>query len=99
MNQIFRRRSGRVLGLAIILLFLNGLVLAEDTGTLVVDRCQECHGLDKTCAVQSDDAQWWNGTVSRMVGYKDGLLSADETTVVSRFLADAKNRASVCGAQ
>jgi hypothetical protein len=98
MNQIFRRRTGVVTALATVLLFLACFVQADDTGSLVVDRCQECHGLDKTCAVQSDDAQWWSETVSRMVEYKDGLLSADETAAVSRFLADAKNRASVCAA-
>lgn len=98
MNQLFCRRPGVVTTLATVLLFLACFVQAEGPGALVVDRCQECHGLDKTCAVPSDDAQWWSETVARMVEYKDGLLSADETAAVSRFLADAKNRAAVCAA-
>ncbi len=98
MNQFFRRRLGLVTALATVLLLTTCFIQAEDTGALVVDRCQECHGLDKTCAVQSDDAQWWSETVARMVEYKDGLLNADETAALSRFLAEAKNRASVCAA-
>lgn len=98
MNQLLRRRVGLLTALATVLLFGACFVQAEGTGALVVDRCQECHGLDKTCAVQSGDAQWWSETVSRMVEYKDGLLSTAETDAVSRFLADEKNRASVCAA-
>jgi uncharacterized Fe-S center protein len=98
MNQFFRRRLGLVTALATVLLLTTCFIQAEGTGALVVDRCQECHGLDKTCAVQSDDAQWWSETVARMVEYKDGLLNADETAALSRFLAEAKNRASVCAA-
>lgn len=99
MNTLFRRSPGVVTAMASALLFLACFVQAEGTGALVVDRCQgECHGLDKICAVQSDDAQWWSETLSRMVEYKDGLLSVDEIGVVSHFLADAKNRASVCTA-
>lgn len=98
MNQFFRRRTGLVTALATVLLFLACFVQAEDMRMLVVDRCQDCHDLGKTCAVQSDDAQWWGQTVARMVEYQDGLLTPDETAAVTRFLADAKNRASVCSA-
>jgi cytochrome c2 len=81
------------------LLFLACLVQAAGTGALIVERCQECHGLDKTCEAGSDDAQWWDDTVARMVEYKAELLTADEAATVGRFLADPKNRASVCVAQ
>lgn len=99
MNQLFRRRGRVAMGVATALLFLACLVQAAGTSALVVERCQECHGLDKTCEVRSDDAQWWNDTVARMVEYKGGLLTADEAAAVGSFLADPKNRASVCGAQ
>ena len=99
MKQFFRRRGRAAMGIATALLFLACFVQAAGTGALVVERCQECHGLDKTCAVVSDDAQWWNDTVARMVEYKGELMTAAEAAAVGRFLADPKNRASVCGAQ
>ena len=63
---------------------------------LILERCQDCHEMDKTCLVQSDDAQWWQTTVLRMVEYKGELLTADEAATVSAFLADPQKRASVC---
>lgn len=97
MNQIIRSKGRLAMGIATALLFLACLVQAAGTGALVVERCQECHGLDKNCEVKSDDVQWWNDTVARMVEYKGGLLTADEAAAVGGFLADPKNRASVCG--
>ena len=97
MNQYFRRRGRVAMGVATVLLFLACLVQAAGTGAIVVERCQECHGMDKTCEVRSDDAQWWNDAVARMVEYKAELLTADEAAAVAGFLADPKNRASVCG--
>ena len=69
---------------------------AQDTGALILDRCVDCHEMDKTCLVASDDPQWWDGVVRRMVEYKSDLLAADEIPAVSGFLADPQRRASVC---
>jgi uncharacterized Fe-S center protein len=97
MNQFFRRRGRVAMGIVPALLFLACFVQAAGTSALVVERCQECHGLDKTCEVRADDAQWWNDTVARMVEYKSELLTVDEAAAVGRFLADPQNRATVCG--
>ena len=91
------RRGGCVaLGLLAVLALTASSVPAQDTGALILARCVDCHEMDKTCAVQSDDPQWWNTTVLRMVEYKSELLTADEASAVSAFLADPHKRASVC---
>ena len=79
-----------------VFLFFAILVRAGGTAELITQRCQGCHGLDKTCAVTVDDADWWNATVSRMVDYKSDLFSADEAAAVGLFLADGKQRAELC---
>ena len=91
------RRGGCVaLGLLTALALTTSSVPAQDTGALILARCVDCHEMDKTCAVQSDDPQWWNGAVLRMVEYKSELLTADEASAVSAFLADPQKRATVC---
>lgn len=78
------------------LLFLACFAQAGDPGALIKERCLECHGMDKTCAVTTDDPQWWNETVLRMVEYKSDVIAEDEVGTVSLFLADAKKRATLC---
>ncbi len=88
--------AGRAaLAFAVLLLFAS-FAWAGDAGELVTLRCQGCHGMDKTCAVTVDDAEWWKETVSRMVEYKSDLLSAGEVAEVGRYLADGKQRAALC---
>lgn len=79
-----------------LLFFLVSFAGAGDTGDLIVQRCQGCHGMDKTCDVTVDDVSWWNGTVLRMVEYKTDLLSADEASEIGLFLADGSRRAELC---
>ena len=94
----FACRYGRRLALltATVLLFVACFAQAGDPGALIKERCLECHGMDKTCAVTTDDPQWWNETVLRMVEYKNDLIAEDEVGTVSLFLADAKKRATLC---
>ena len=84
------------MGLLTVLALTATSAPAQDTGALILARCVDCHEMDKTCVVQSDDAQWWNTTVLRMVEYKSELLTAGEAEAVSTFLADPQKRASVC---
>ena len=95
-TRLLRRRPHAIPGFLTVLVLLACFAGAQDTGTLVLERCQDCHEMDKTCLVQSDDAQWWQTTVLRMVEYKAELLTADEASTVSAFLADPQKRASVC---
>jgi len=90
------RTTRAALFTASFLLFLACVAQAGDTGALIAERCRECHGMDTTCAVETDDPQWWNATVGRMVEYKVGLLGADEARTVSLFLTDGAKRASLC---
>lgn len=89
------RKKSAALFMASVLL-LACFAQAGDTGALIAERCQECHGMDKTCAVETDDPQWWNATVLRMVEYKSDLLRADEARTVSLFLIDGAKRTSLC---
>jgi hypothetical protein len=93
---LLRRRPHAIPGFLTALVLLACFAGAQDTGSLVLERCQDCHEMDKTCLVQSDDTQWWQSTVLRMVEYKSELLTADEASAVSAFLADPQKRASVC---
>jgi uncharacterized Fe-S center protein len=72
---------------------------AQDPVSLVRERCHSCHELDKVCHVESNDAQWWNTTVLRMVEYRENLLTQGEAASLSAFLADSASRASVCAPQ
>lgn len=85
-----------VLAFVSFMFFLVSFAGAGDTGELIVQRCQGCHGMDKTCDVTVDDASWWNETVLRMVEYKTDLLSADQASEIGIFLADGTRRAELC---
>lgn len=84
------------LAFVLFMFFLVSFAGAGDTGELIVQRCQGCHGMDKTCDVTVDDASWWNETVLRMVEYKTDLLSADQASEIGIFLADGTRRAELC---
>lgn len=94
--RVLRSRPHAVPAFLTILVLLSCFAGAQDTGSLIFERCQDCHEMDKICLVSGNDAQWWQTTVLRMVEYKSELLSADETAAVSAFLADPQKRASVC---
>lgn len=94
--RVLRSRPHAVPFFLTVLVLLACFAGAQDTGAIILDRCQDCHEMDKTCLAQTSDPQWWQSTVLRMVEYKSELLSADETSVVSAFLADPQKRASVC---
>lgn len=94
--RALRRRPHAVPAFLIALALAAGFAQAGGAGALVSERCLDCHEMDKVCLVQSDDAQWWKGTVLRMVEYRKDLLTPDEASSVSAFLADPQRRASVC---
>ena len=94
--RLLRRRPHAIPAFMTALVLLACFAGAQDTGALVLERCQDCHEMDKTCLVQSGDAKWWQTTVLRMVEYRSDLLTADEASVVSAFLADPQKRVSVC---
>ena len=91
-----RRPGYAALAMLAALILAACLAQARDTGALIRERCVDCHEMDKTCLVASDDPQWWDVTVRRMVEYKSELLTADEIPAVSAYLADPQRRASVC---
>ncbi len=91
-----RRPRYAALAMLTVLFLAACFAQAQDTGALILDRCVGCHEMDKTCLVASDDAQWWDGVVRRMVEYKSELLTAEEVPAVSAYLADPQRRASVC---
>ena len=94
--RVLRSRPHAVPAFLTVLVLLACFAGAQDTGSLILERCQDCHEMDKVCLVGSDDAKWWQETVLRMVEYKSELLTADDASSVSVFLADPQKRASVC---
>jgi len=97
--QTLRRRPHVMPAFLTVLVLLACFAGAQDTGALILERCQDCHEMDRSCLVRTSDPQWWQTTVLRMAEYKSELLTADEALAVSAFLADPQKRASVCTPQ
>jgi hypothetical protein len=77
-------------------LLFFGLAWADDPKALVLDRCVSCHDLEKTCLVETNDVQWWDQTIARMVEYEPDLLSAAESDTIRGFLTQSGSRKTLC---
>jgi len=60
--------------------------VSVDGGTLLQERCTECHGLERTTSVQKTRAEW-ESTVTRMVN-RGAELSEAEKMVLVDYLAE-----------
>jgi hypothetical protein len=96
--RALRLKRGVIPAVLAILLPFASLVPAQDKGMedLVQQRCLGCHEMDRVCDVETNDLQWWNTAVLRMVEYDSDLLTDDEAAAMSAFLADGEKRATVC---
>ncbi|BDV01159.1 hypothetical protein TDMWS_12440 [Thermodesulfomicrobium sp. WS] len=74
---------------------LWGASASMDMEARVRSQCFHCHGGEKLCQA-TDDPNWWQRAVDRMVQYQDGLLQPEEVPSMAAWLADASNRKHWC---